>query len=162
MKKREHNPLSTFGKPLDQERKAKAVASKPSISQIMEFRSPPPPPSKTKKLSPPPPQLAIRKPKQILYSDLPPDMRSILEETLRFSLPEGDVHKRYSLWKTHKNWGALLQVYGSSMPLKGVKNMVINVKWKFKGGILEPCRGYIDLVKAINSPETKKLSAYLP
>lgn len=147
MKKKQPRGLSTF--------------VKASIGDIMAARPDQTPPPTKKPISGAPPT-AIKKPKQILYADIPNELRYILQDALRFTLPGDDAYKRFSTWKTNKNWGALLQVYGSPLPAKGVKNMVIYVKWRFKGGILEPCRGYLDLVKAINTSETNKLAAYLP
>ena len=146
MKKKQPRGLSTF--------------VKPSVGDIIAARADQTSPIKKQTASGPP--TAIKKPKQILYADIPNELRYILQDALRFTLPGDDAYKRFSTWKTNKNWGVLLQVYGSPLPAKGAKNMVIYVKWRFKGGILEPCRGYLDLVKAINSSETNKLAAYLP
>lgn len=148
MKKKAIHPTIPISQVL-KARKALAAAEKIAV------------PIKPVDLNPP----RIKPRKLIIYTDLSDAIaiHAVIDEALRFALPDkATAYRRYSLWRNKKNWGVQLQVFGSSSaPATGVKNMVIYIKWKHKSGILEPCKGYLDLVKRIEAAEVNLIKPYL-
>lgn len=85
----------------------------------------------------------------------------IIEQSVRFKLPEGGVHKP-CVWYSHpKNWGVFYRVYAKipaeQIKNKGWRNTLIHLKWNFRNGMLMPNKGYEEVEKIIDEDYTETL-----
>ena len=88
-------------------------------------------------------------------------LAKIIEQSVRFKLPDGGIHKP-CVWYSHpKNWGVFYRVYAKipaeQIKNKGWKSTIIHLKWNFRNNMLMPNRGYEEVEKIIDEDYTDKL-----
>ena len=88
-------------------------------------------------------------------------LAKIIEQSVRFKLPDGGIHKP-CVWYSHpKNWGVFYRVYAKipaeQIKNKGWKSTIIHLKWNFRNNMLMPNRGYEEVEKIIDEDYTEAL-----
>lgn len=145
---------------MQKEEDSKAVVLSPSLPPVI----PPPPPPPTTDTNP------QKKKKNngsgtaspVSFVDINDEkLAKIIEQSVRFKLPEGGIHKP-CVWYSHpKNWGVFYRVYAKipaeQIKNKGWKSTIIHLKWNFRNNMLMPNRGYEEVEKIIDEDYTEVL-----
>ena len=145
---------------MQKEEDSKAVVLSPSLPPVI----PPPPPTTDTDTNP------QKKKKNngsstaspVSFVDINDEkLAKIIEQSVRFKLPEGGIHKP-CVWSSHpQNWGVFYRVYAKipaeQIKNKGWKSTIIHLKWNFRNNMLMPNRGYEEVEKIIDEDYTEAL-----